>query len=143
MKRLFTFLICTFLALGLMAVNTVTTGTLMLVSGTTYKIATANYYKMNLLLTYVIGDSVSVTIQAGYRYTDTGIPATTTFVASLVDGSTNIATDDAIVLNAAASRQIPLNTSKAADWLYLTFTFGATGATPGTLRADVLIDYNQ
>jgi hypothetical protein len=143
MKRLFTFLICAFLALGLMATNAVTTGTLTLVTGTTYKIATANYYKMNLLLNYVVGDSVSVTVQTSYRYTDTGIPATTSYIASLADGTTNILTDDAVVMNATAARQVPLNTSKAADWLFITFTFGATGATPGTLRADVLIDYTQ
>lgn len=141
MKKFIPFLICLLFAISLSAVNTVTTGTLTLVSGTTYKIATSNYYKMNLLLNYTIGDSVSVTVQVGYRYTDTGIPTTTTYVASLVDGTTNIATDDAIVLSASAARQISLNTSKAADWLYLTFTFGA--GTTGTLRADVLIDYNQ
>jgi hypothetical protein len=141
MKKLFTFLICAFLALGLMATNAVTTNTLTLVAGTTYKIATANYYKMNLLLDYVVGNSVSVTVQIGYRYTDTGIPATTTYVASLVDGSTNVATDDAIVLSATAARQIPLNTSKRADWLYITFTFGA--GTTGTLVADVILDYTQ
>lgn len=36
MKRIFTFLFCVFLALGLSATNAVTTGTLTLVSGTTY-----------------------------------------------------------------------------------------------------------
>ena len=143
MKRFFTFLICVFMAMGLLAQNAVTTGTLTLVSGTTYRIATGNYYKANLLLNYVVGDSVSVTIQTGYRYTDTGLVSTITYVASLVDGATNIATDDAIVLNATATRQIPLNTSKRADWLYFTFTFTATGVTPGTLRADVILDYTQ
>lgn len=141
MKKLTMFLICVLLATGLAAQNAVTTGTMTLVSGTTYRISTANYYKMNLLLNYVIGDSVSVTAQIGYRYTDTGIPATTTYVSSLADGTTNVLTDDAVVMTGTAARQIPLNTSKAADWLYITFTFGA--GTTGTLRADVLIDYTQ
>jgi hypothetical protein len=141
MKKITLFLICILLASGLFAVNTVTTGTLTLVSGTTYRIATSNYYKMNLLLNYTIGDSVSVTAQIGYRYTDTGIPATTTYISSLADGTTNILTDDAVVMTGTAARQVPLNTSKSADWLYITFTFGA--GTTGTLRADVLLDYTQ
>ena len=141
MKKLLSFLVCLFLAVGLFSVNTVTTGTMTLVSGTTYRIATANYYKMNLLLDYTVGNSVSVTAQIGYRYTDTGIPTTTTYVSSLADGTTNILTDDAVVMTGTAARQTPLNTSKAADWLYITFTFGA--GTTGTLRADVLIDYTQ
>ena len=141
MKKLFLFFICMALVVSLSAVNVVTTGTLTLVSGTTYKIATANYYKMNLLLDYVVGNSVSVTAQIGYRYTDTGIPTTTTYISSLADGTTNILSDDAVVMTGTAARQIPLNTSKAADWLYITFTFAA--GTTGTLRADVLIDYTQ
>ena len=141
MKRFFTFLICVFMALGLFAANTVTTGTLTLVSGTTYRIATANYYKMNLLMDYAIGNSVSVTAQISYRYTDDGIPATTSYIASLADGTTNILTDDAVVMNATAARQIPLNTSKRADWVYITFTFSA--GTTGTLRADIILDYTQ
>lgn len=141
MKKLTTFLICMVLAVGLFAINTVTTGTLTLVSGTTYKIATANYYKMNLLMDYVVGNSTSVTAQISYRYTDDGIPATTSYIASLADGTTNVLTDDAVVMTATAARQVPLNTSKAADWLYITFTFGA--GTTGTLRADVQIDYTQ
>lgn len=88
MKRIFTFLFCVFLALGLSATN-----------------------------------------------------AATTYVASLVDGSTNVATDDAIVLSATAARQIPLNTSKRADWIYVTFTFAA--GTTGALRADIILDYTQ
>ena len=141
MKKIFCFLICVFMALGLFAANTVTTGTLTLVSGTTYRIATANYYKMNLLMDYAIGNSVSVTAQISYRYTDDGIPATTSYIASLADGTTNILTDDAVVMNATAARQIPLNTSKRADWVYITFTFSA--GTTGTLRADVILDYTQ
>jgi len=141
MKRFFTFLICVFMAMGLLAQNAVTTGTLTLVSGTTYRIATANYYKMNLLMDYAIGNSVSVTAQISYRYTDDGIPATTSYIASLADGTTNILTDDAVVMNATAARQIPLNTSKRADWVYITFTFSA--GTTGTLRADVILDYTQ
>jgi hypothetical protein len=141
MKKLTMLFICVILAVNLLAVNTVTTGTLTLVSGTTYKISTANYYKMNLLLNYTIGDSVSVTAQIGYRYTDTGIPSTTTYIASLADGTTNVLTDDAVVMTAAGARQIPLNIPKAADWLYITFTFGA--GTIGALRADVLVDYTQ
>jgi len=141
MKKIFCFLICVFMALGLFAANTVTTGTLTLVSGTTYRIATANYYKMNLLMDYAIGNSVSVTAQISYRYTDDGIPATTSYIASLADGTTNILTDDAVVMNATAARQIPLNTSKRADWVYITFTFSA--GTTGTLRADIILDYTQ
>jgi hypothetical protein len=141
MKRLYTFLICAFLALGLMATNTVTTGTLTLVSGTTYKIATGNYYKANLLMDYTIGNSTSVTAQISYRYTDDGIPATTSYIASLADGTTNILTDDAVVMTATAARQVPLNTSKRADWIYITFTFAA--GTTGTLRADIILDYTQ
>ena len=141
MKRFFTFLICVFMAMGLLAQNAVTTGTLTLVSGTTYRIATANYYKMNLLMDYAIGNSVSVTAQISYRYTDDGIPATTSYIASLADGTTNILTDDAVVMNATAARQIPLNTSKRADWVYITFTFSA--GTTGTLRADIILDYTQ
>jgi len=121
MKRFFTFLICVFMAMGLLAQNAVTTGTLTLVSGTTYRIATANYYKMNLLMDYAIGNSVSVTAQISYRYTDDGIPATTSYIASLADGTTNILTDDAVVMNATAARQIPLNTSKRGVWVFITF----------------------
>ena len=143
MKHKIMFIVLMLIASMAFAVNTVTTGTLTLVSGTTYRIASGNYYKANLLLNYVVGDSTSVTIQIGYRYTDSGLVSTTTYVASLVDGSTNVATDDAIVLNATAARQIPLNTSKRADWIYVTFTFTATGATPGTLLADIILDYTQ
>jgi hypothetical protein len=143
MRSKIMFIVSMLIASMAFAVNTVTTGTLTLVSGTTYKIASGNYYKANLLLDYVVGDSTSVTVQVGYRYTDSGLVSTTTYVASIVDGSTNIATDDAIVLNATGARQIPLNTSKRADWIYLTFTFTATGATPGTLLADVILDYTQ
>jgi hypothetical protein len=141
MKHKIMFIVLMLIASMAFAVNTVTTGTLTLVSGTTYKIASGNYYKANLLLDYVVGDSTSVTVQVGYRYTDTGLVSTTTYVASIVDGSTNIATDDAIVLNATGARQIPLNTSKRADWIYITFTFAA--GTTGTLRADVILDYTQ
>jgi hypothetical protein len=126
---------------ALFGTNAITTGTLTLVSGTTYRIASGNYYKANLLLDYVKGDSTSVTIQVGYRYTDAGLVSTTTYIASLVDGTTNVATDDAIVLSATAARQIPLNTSKSADWIYFTFTFD--GGTTATLRADVILDYTQ
>jgi len=141
MKKLFALSIMLLMAIGLMATNAITTGTLTLVSGTTYRIASGNYYKANLLLDYVKGNSTSVTVQVGYRYTDTGLVSTTTYVASLADGSTNILTDDAIVLDATAARQIPLNTSKRADWIYLTFTFD--GGTTATLRADVILDYTQ
>ena len=141
MKKLFALSIMLLMAIGLMATNAITTGTLTLVSGTTYRIASGNYYKANLLLDYVKGNSTSVTVQVGYRYTDTGLVSTTTYVASLADGSTNILTDDAIVLDATAARQIPLNTSKRADWIYLTFTFD--GGTIATLRADVILDYTQ
>ena len=141
MKKLFALSIMLLMAVGLMATNAVTTGTLTLVSGTTYRIASGNYYKANLLLDYVKGDSTSVTVQVGYRYTDTGLVSTTTYVASLADGTTNILTDDAIVMSATAARQIPLNTSKRADWIYLTFTFD--GGTIATLRADVILDYTQ
>ena len=141
MKKLFALSIMLLMAVGLMATNAVTTGTLTLVSGTTYRIASGNYYKANLLLDYVKGNSTSVTVQVGYRYTDTGLVSTTTYVASLADGTTNILTDDAVVMSATAARQIPLNTSKRADWIYLTFTFD--GGTTATLRADVILDYTQ
>lgn len=143
MRSKIMFIVLMLIASMAFAVNTVTTGTLTLVSGTTYKIASGNYYKANLLLNYVIGDSTSVTITISYRYTDPGLDSTISYVASIVDGSTNIATDDAVVLNATAARQIPLNTSKRADWIYITVTFTATGATPGTLLADIILDYNQ
>ena len=141
MKKLFALSIMLLMAVGLMATNAVTTGTLTLVSGTTYRIASGNYYKANLLLDYVKGNSTSVTVQIGYRYTDTGLVSTTTYVASLADGTTNVLTDDAVVMSATAARQIPLNTSKRADWIYLTFTFD--GGTTATLRADVILDYTQ
>jgi hypothetical protein len=141
MKKLFALSIMLLMAVGLMATNAVTTGTLTLVSGTTYRIASGNYYKANLLLDYVKGNSTSVTVQVGYRYTDTGLVSTTTYVASLADGTTNVLTDDAVVMSADAARQIPLNTSKRADWIYLTFTFD--GGTTATLRADVILDYTQ
>jgi len=139
-KRLFVFILLAAMAIGLSATNAITTETLTLVSGTTYRIATANYYKMNLLLDYAKGDSTSVTVTIGYRYTDTGIPATTTYIASMA-GSGNVAENDEIVMSATAARQFALSTSKRADWLYLTFTFD--GGTTATLRADVILDYTQ
>ncbi len=141
MRSKILFIVLMLLASLAFAVNTVTTGTLTLVSGTTYKIATGNYYKANLLMDYIVGNSTSVTAQISYRYTDDGIPATTSYIASLADGTTNILTDDAVVMNATAARQVPLSTSKRADWIYVTFTFAA--GTTGTLRADIILDYTQ
>lgn len=141
MKRFILICLISVFVVYLQAANEITTGTLTLVSGTTYRIATANYYKMNLLLDYSKGDSTSVTIQVGYRYADSGIPSTTTYIASIADGTTNVLTDDAIVMNATAARQIQLNTSKRADWLYVTITF--SGGTTATMRADVILDYPQ
>jgi hypothetical protein len=110
--------------------NTITTKTLELVSGTTYRIRNLVHASgIIYLIRYVKGNSTSIVLSFAESYGITGIDKNTRY--QVVEPDTNKwLTPSTKNINASGDYEIPITISKRTQYSYVTITFnsGTTGA---------------
>lgn len=122
--------------------NTITAGSgITDEGGGWYSISTGNYYAVNWIVKYVLGNSTSITLSFAWACSDAEGPGSSEKIMVSDKANMNILGDMTCVMNAAATRGIWIECPKRADKAFIKVEF-ADGTT-GEVDLYAMTDLNQ